>query len=118
MRIGEKEYGFRYTVGAEEEIARLCPGEDLRRIAELLRDMTPTGVRARAELLCVLSRWDEKARHFENSEHVEQPLTMELLALQPKAVFVELQNEAFAAIKADSQPSVEAEPEKKDAAPI
>ena len=117
MRIAGKEYGFRYTVGAEEELARLCPGEDLRRIAELLRDMTPAGVRARAEFLCVLSRWDEKARHFEDPEHVEQPLTMELLALQPKAVFVELQNEAFAAMAADSKATVEAEPEKKDAAP-
>ena len=36
MKIGNKEYGFRLTVGASVQIAKLCPNGDLSRISEAI----------------------------------------------------------------------------------
>ena len=36
MKIGNKEYGFRLTVGASLQIAKLCPNGDLSRISEAI----------------------------------------------------------------------------------
>lgn len=117
MEIFGKNYGFRYTVGAEAEIRNLCPGEDLTKLRELLRGRTPESLEATAETICILSRWDEKARRYEDREHREEPLTRELLELCTPAEFTALLIEALQAIVRDRAPSVEAQPEKKEKAP-
>lgn len=117
MEIFGKSYGFRYTVGAEEEIRKLCPGEDLSKLRDLLRGKTPESLAAAAETMCILSRWEEKARRFEDPEHREEPLTRELLALCTPAEFTQLLIEALQAIVRDRSASVEAQPEKKEKAP-
>ena len=113
-----REYGFLYSVGAEQEIARLCPGEDLRRMREILAGATAETIGAGVEILCILSRWHEKARALEEGDRYEpQPLTREELLLLPKVRFKELQGEALRAMLRDNGRTVEAEPAKKDAAP-
>lgn len=117
MQINGTEYGLLYSVGAEEEIARLCPDGDLRRIGEAVKGSTAEAVATNTQLVCILSKWHEKALHFAEPTHEENPLTPELVALLPVAVFAALQREAFQTILADGRPTVEAEPGKKGAAP-
>ena len=113
-----KEYGFLYSVGAEQEIARLCPGEDLKRIREILAGSTAETIEKRVQILCILSRWHEKARALEEGERYEpKPLTREELLLLPNVRFQELHSEALQAMLRDNGRTVEAEPAKKDEAP-
>ena len=113
-----REYGFLYSVGAEQEIARLCPGEDLKRMREILAGTTAETIGAGVEMLCILSRWHEKARALEEGAGYEpKPLTSEELLLLPKVRFKELQGEALQAVLRDNGRTVEAEPAKKDEAP-
>lgn len=113
----EKEPGFLFCVGAEQELARLCPGGDLRRLREMLSGRTADSISAAIELLCILSRWHEKAQAREIPGYEPDPLTREELELIPDAQFQRLQAAALAAMVRDQQQTVEAEGEKKDEAP-
>lgn len=117
MDINGVQYGLLYSVGAEAEIARLCPGEDLRQIRGILSGGTADAIDRNAELVCILSRWHERAMHFADPEYRENPLTREIVALLPVAAFAELQKAALATILADGRTTVEAETEKKEEAP-
>ena len=113
----KKEYGFLFSVGAEQELARLCPGGDLARLGELLTRKDADAVGLVVELVCVLSRWHEKARALEEPGYEPRPLTAEELSLLPMAEFAALQNEAMLAMRRDAGQTVEAEPGKKQKAP-
>ena len=108
-----REHGFLFCVGAEEEAARLCPGGSLAGLKELITGNTAEALQGRAELVCSLSRWHEKARALEESGYRESPLTMDELQLLPAAAFKQLFQEAFAAILRDSRQTVEAAAQKK-----
>ncbi len=114
----DRDYGFLFSVGAEQEVAARCPGGEISR----LRDMIGAGGSAKidftVDLICILSRWHEKARAFElGTGYEERPLTREEILLLPLPAFKALQTEALAAMLRDQQQTVEAEPEKKSAAP-
>lgn len=117
MELWGKEYGFLLSVGAEQEIARLCPEGDLRRLGELLRGRTADTIGLSTEIVCILSRWHEKARRFREPDYKETPLTRELILMLPVEEFARVQNEALRAMLADRTASVEAEAEKKGVAP-
>ena len=69
------------------------------------------------ELICILSKWHEKARALELGAGCEQrPLTKDEILLLPLPAFKQLQAEALAAMARDGQQTVEAEPEKKRSA--
>lgn len=114
----KREYGFLFSVGAEQELARLCPDGDLRRIKEILDRQDADSIGLNVEMLCILSRWHEKARALESGDAEDsRPLTEDELLLLPLAAFKELQAEALAAMLRDSRQTVEAEAEKKEEAP-
>lgn len=117
MEIRGREYGFLFSVGAEQELARICPGEDLRRVREILAGRTAEAIGNQMEMLCILSRWFEKAKALENPSHEPQPLTPEILQLLPTKDFSALQQEAAQCMLRDQGQTVEAEPEKKERAP-
>lgn len=114
----QREYGFLFCVGAEQELARLCPGGDLARIKDVFSAPGAEALDFGAELICILSRWYEKARRFELGESYEPaPLTKDEVLLLPLPVFKALQTEALQAIVRDQQQTVEAEAEKKRSSP-
>ena len=114
---GEKrEHGFLFCVGAEQELARLCPDNDLTRMGEMLARKDADAIDVSVEMICILSRWFEKARALETGAE-ERPLTRDELLLLPLPAFKRLQNEALAAMLRDARQSVETEPEKKRKAP-
>lgn len=117
MELFGREYGLLLSVGAEQEIARLCPEEDLRRLREVLIGTDSAAFERTKELLCILSRWHEKARAFREPGYEPQPLTQELLDLATPAQFLALQAEAMRRFTEDRKQTVEAEASKKNGAP-
>lgn len=113
----EREYGFLFCVGAEQELARLCPGGDITRMKEFFAGNNAAAIDFGVELICILSRWYEKARALEPGAGCEQrPLTKDEILLLPLPAFKQLQAEALTAMARDGQQTVEAEPEKKRSA--
>lgn len=106
MKIFGREYGLRYTVGAEEEIRKLCPGEDLKKLREVL-----SGIDGAAETACIMSRWHEKAMameaRMEGREYTEQPLTREVAELIDMRDFPAIMDEIMAAMMQDKAKTVE-----------
>ena len=112
MQVFGKEYGFLLCVGAEEEIARLCPDGDVRKFGELLAG--ENAIAGSRELLCILSRWHEKRRAFDEPGYEPDPLTPEIIDLLPLSAYSELQKEAMAAFQRDMKQTVEIEESKKN----
>ena len=121
MKVFGHEYGMLYSVGAQSEIAKLCPGEDLTNLLEALKGKTGERNGNAAEIICILSRWHEKAEAFkasaEGREYEEKPITKELTELIDVDSFGALLSEAFAVMNGDSKKTVETEdvaPSKKE----
>lgn len=114
MEIFGREYAFLLTVGGEEEIARLCRDGDIRNLKEQLSG--ENAITTGKKLLCILSRWHEKRRAFDEPGYEPAPLTEELLDLLPLPVFQALQGEAVAAFARDTRQTVEVEESKKNGA--
>lgn len=114
MEILGHEYGFLFSVGAEEELAARCPEGNIGRMKELLTAENPKRQENTKALLLILSKWYEAGRRFEEPGYEPQPLTEELLQLLPVNAFQQLQAEAFSAMVRDSRQTVEAEAPKKN----
>ena len=109
----KREHGFLFCVGAEQELARLCPGGDISRLREAMGNGADA-MDFNIELLCILSRWHEKAQALEQgSGYEEKPLTREELLLLPLPAFKALQAQAMEAMLRDREQTVEAKAEKK-----
>lgn len=114
----KRQYGFLFCVGAEADLARLCPGGDLSRLREVAAGRRADTIETSIEMVCILSRWHEKARALEcGPEYVQRPLEPEELKLLTLPAFAELQAEAMAAVRRDSEQTVEAQSKKKDTSP-
>lgn len=108
MKIMGKEYGLRYTVGAQEEIAALKDDPELGKN------------KVTAQIPIILSKWNEKAESLlakeEGREYEPQPLDYETIQHLTQLEFDELLRECERVRKRDSQRTVEeapAEAEKK-----
>lgn len=113
MEIFGHEYGLLYSVGAMEELREHCPDHDLNKLGRLLDD-----AQGGKEMLCILSRWHEKAEamkaRLEGREYQEHPLEMELLDLVPMQDFNEMMGEAVAVMFRDREQTVETEEPTKN----
>jgi len=113
MKVNGKEYGLLYCVGAMAELKEQCPNQDLKNLRQLLD--TPEGGK---QLLCIMSRWHEKAAamqaRLEGREYTEQPLPAELLDFVPVQDFNEMLSEAVDVMFRDRQATVETEEPDKN----
>lgn len=99
MNIYGREYGFFYSIGAEEQIAKVP--ED-------------SSVRLRAAAFAVaMSRAYELRQKFENDAYEEHPLTLEMAMSLSHAEFEKMCDEAKAAYDEGIKTTVEVEEDKK-----
>lgn len=113
MKIGNRDYGFRLTVGASVEIARLCPDGDLARIGEAVGKGYGEQADTMAKVIVALNHGYVAAEEFAGRK--AHSLTVEnVLSLSP-AVFAELSAEAFNAFMGDVNGEIEVTTEKKAA---
>lgn len=116
MIIHGREIKFLVTVGAACELADMCPGKDIKRIAELLSDEKPLQViqGVNAKIVHLLNAGYEKAMEFEEPGYTARPITVEELMTLPPKVFNGLVIEAYAAINEGNKTTVDVEPDKKN----
>lgn len=114
MKLFDKEYGFKLTVGASAELAKACPEGDMNRLDEVLDGAYSGTIDGASKFLLALSRGYEQARAFEEIGYKPQPLTEELIAAMDFDQFAEALREAGAAFRRDGAPTVEAESAKKN----
>lgn len=118
MKIFGHEYGFMLTVGASEEISGLCPGGDLSRLGEVLQGTYSQTIGTVTTMITAMSRAYDLNKAFEGEPQDHPELTAEMLKALPQDKFLEVQNEAMAAFRNDTKPTVEVEPSKKKESPL
>lgn len=113
MLINGKEYGFKLTVGASIQIAKLCPDGDLARIAEAVQGEYGHQAEVMAQLIVALNNGYAAAEAFEGRE--ANRLSIEaILSLSP-AEFTEVSAEAFRCFGVDVNGEIEVETKKAEA---
>lgn len=111
MNINGKEYGFKLTVGASIQIAKLCPNGDLARIAEAVEGGYEKQTETMAKIVSALSNGYAAAEEFEGRK--AERLTLEaVLSLSPDQ-FTEISEEAFMAFGVDVKGEIGVESSKK-----
>lgn len=111
MIVHGREVNFRLTVGAQIELCKLCPGEDISRLGELVgEDKTVRTLETLAKMAAILSKADADARDYEGES--VKPLTYEEALTLKGEEFQAMEKEAMAAFHADGKPTVEAKPAK------
>ena len=111
MKIGTRDYGFRLTVGASVEIAKLCPDGDLARIGEAVGKGYGDQALTMANVIVALNHGYVASEAFEGRK--AHSLTLEnVLSLSP-AVFADMSSEAFKAFMGDVDGEIEVATEKK-----
>ena len=111
MLINGKEYGFKLTVGASIQIAKVCPNGDLARIAEAVGGEYGQQANAMAKFIEALSNGYAAAEEFEGRE--ANRLSYESVLAMSPTLFAEVCNEAFKAFGADIKGEIEVEASKK-----
>lgn len=113
MKIHGREVGFMLTVGASAEIAKLCPSNDISRLGELFGDDYVASIDIVSKIVVALNKGFEMAKSFEEQGYQPKPLTHEELMTLTTPQLMELQREAMAAFKTDSEGTVEVAASKK-----
>ena len=113
MEIYGKERGFSLPVKAAADIARLCPGGDLKKLGEILNgDNFAVNLDVISKFIVAMSAAYEERKHFETGEE-PNPLTLEEVQSLTMDELKNVQQAAFEAFNGDAKPTVEAEPLKK-----
>ena len=112
MVINGKEYGFRLTVGASIQIAKLCPDGDIARIAEAVGGQYGQQADAMAKMIEALSNGYAAAEEFEG-RNASRLSYNDLMSMSP-SIFSEISAEAFKAFGVDVKGEIEVKPEKKE----
>ena len=118
MIIHGREIRFRFTVGAAEDLSRLCPDGSIANIGKLLSQGSfAARMEATRSFVAILAKgWDDAAA-FEAPGTKPQSLSSAELRSLSAPELTKLADEAMAAFLGDQTPTVEVEPEKKAEAP-
>ena len=112
MKINGKDYGLEFNIQAHEEIAKLCPGQDIARMEELYNKGSAESLRADIAIACALSRGYEDHKHFEDPDYVQDYLTEEHFRFLPFHMIPEIEKELTRVMAEDGAQTVETEPVK------
>lgn len=114
MELHGREVRLAFTTGAMQDIAQLCPGKDIRRLAEVFSadEDAPIDMGVIVKFAAILSEWGEEAYQWENPGYTPKPFSeRELLAAKP-AFLRDLFEEVMRVMREDGETTVETEPDK------
>ena len=115
MIVHGREVKFLRTVWAVNEIAKICPNNNVNKLAEVLRaESTITINDTWATFISALSSGYEMAHKYTDKEYVPNPLTPEELYTLHEDDFSKLIGEAYQAWFGDKVTVEVEEPKKKD----
>ena len=113
-----RELHFERTVWADRQLARLCPGNNIQRLGDVVDiedfDAQMGGI---ISIIRIMNEAYERKAHFLDSSHEIDVITVEELENLTEDELMELCNLAFEKFGIDGQTTVEAEPEKKENLP-
>jgi len=115
MEYFGRKIGFKRTVGAVSDLAKLAPGGRVDRLGEIFsEDDLGLTLESGARFLAILNKWYEKSLVFENRDYVPDPIPEEWFMSLDMEEFTDLMNEAMRQFGVDDQVTVEAvEPKGK-----
>lgn len=116
MVINGREIKFRRTVKTNCMLIERSPNKDIKRLAETFTDADPVEAHfSAAFLIFAMNQGYEEWLSFQDKTHTPDPITVDEIMTLDDAEFVELFNEAVAAMTADGKVTVEAKakPSKK-----
>ena len=115
MKLHDREVKMAFNVGAMQDISRLCPDNDIRKIDTVFDfddESRPFDFGLVVRFAAILSSWGEKQYAYEHPGYEPRPFTTEELNLLQPADINELFAEAMRVMRGDSQQTVETEPER------
>lgn len=109
MEYMGRKIGFKRTVGAVSDLAKLAPDGRVDRLGELFteQDLGLT-LESGAHFLAILNKWYEKSLVFENKGYTPDPVPEEWFLSLDMDDFTELMNEAMKQFGVDDETTVEA----------
>jgi len=116
MIVHGREIHLAFTAGAMDELAKLCPGGNIRRMGELFDvedENKPLDMGLLVKMIAILSDWGEKKMRYETPGYERRPFTVEELGVCDVQTIRDIFTVAMAQIHADSAQTVETEPAEK-----
>lgn len=109
MELNGREIGFRRSVFATMEIAKICPNKDPNRLGELLGGDIVTSMETAITFVTAMSKAFEAHKKLEDPAYKPNPITEEELLDETEESLMDLVNAAVDAYMADGKQTVEAE---------
>lgn len=113
MKLYGREYGFRFSVGAALEMAKLCPNGKIENLTKLLDGANAQSMDAMCALAEQCSLAYEQAKAFETGAQPAQHMTREMALSLDFAQLGALMEEVMAAFYGDAKTTVAVEESKK-----
>lgn len=115
MEYQGRKVGFKRTVGAVTDLAKIAPDGRIDRLGEIFNegDLGLT-LESGAQFLSILNKWYEKSLVFEDASYTPEPIPVEWFLSLDMDEFTDLMNEAMKQFGIDDQTTIEAvEPKGK-----
>ena len=115
MEFNGKKIGFKRTVGAVSDLAKIAPDGKIERIGEIFNEQNlGATIEGGAQFLAILNKWYEKSLVFTEQGYKPDPIPVDWFMSLDMDDFTELFNEAMKQFSDDDIPTVEAtEPKGK-----
>ena len=108
MEYNGKKIGFKRTIGAVSDLAKIAPDGDLTRIGEIFSEKNlGVTVDSGAQFLAILNKWYEKSLAFENRDYTPDPVPADWFMMLDMEDFLNLFNEAMETFQDDDKPTIE-----------
>ena len=110
-----RKIGFKRTVGAVSELAKLAPDGQIGRLGEVFNEKNlGVTIESGAQFLAILNKWYEKSLVFEDKGYTPDPIPVDWFMSLDMEEFMDLMNDAMRQFGIDDQTTVEAvEPKGK-----
>lgn len=112
MKIAGKDRSFELNVQSHEEIARMCPGEDMANMALLFNQGSIVTMQTTIKIAIALNRGYEDHRHFDDPEHHPEYLTEDMFKFMSLNQIRELEEELTRVMNEGNEVTVEGEAPK------
>ena len=114
-----REIKFERTVWADRQLAKLCPGNNIMLLGDLIdKDDFDNQMGIIIKLIMILNEGYERKAHFLDKSHEINVISEEELECMTEEEIIELSKLAFEQFGIDGEVTVEAEPEKKEKLPV
>ena len=109
MEYNGRKIGFKRTVGAVSDLAKLAPDGRVDRLGEIFNeDDLGLTLSSGAKFLAILNKWYEKSLVFEDKGYTPDPVPEEWFLSLDMDDFTQLMNDAMKQFGIDDQVTVEA----------